>query len=50
MGWKGKSLHPQDDLPLRSTRREFERRKSAHNRGRETSAIVKVHWYLLEAK
>ena len=35
---------------LTSTRRELARRKSAPSRGRDTSAIVKSHWYVLEAR
>ena len=34
-------------LPCRSTSRECERRKSAPNRGRDTSATTKSHWYVL---
>ena len=32
-------------LPCRSTSREYERRKSAPNRGWDTSATTKSHWY-----
>ena len=37
-------------LPFRSTSKEFERRKSAPNRGRDTSATTKSHRYVLDAK
>ena len=37
-------------LPLRSTRRELTRKKSAPNNGQETSVTIKFHLYFCNAK